>query len=365
MTNIRNTFWELGTNVNSTEVTNTRGIRIKMVATASSATVTLYIVMDAFTYFQVISSGIITVEDSTKAIYDGITSSTSGWVSCTPAKWTDTTYNIVSNSNNGLVPKVINTNTNTIGNTYYVLASSNGSNNPSWYKLPATAFTTYSVFTGASDTAAGSTGLVPAPASKDNRRYLCGDGTWKNVYELYWETDTRNVATIPSDYKRTFKLVGIKTPSVIGLDSSVGYVSVIGWKGYLDNSGPKAWELASDNKQRLHVRSGSGIQSNGGGNEDWSAWNTLAYTTDNFPSNQIDKLTGYTKADTIEALNVDDTLNKALGKLEFKTDFIYNDLFGTDNDDVINKWHEIVNFIDSVKETETDILDTFVTRKTA
>ena len=90
----------------------------------------------------------------------------------------------------------------------------------------------------------------------------------------------------------------------------------------------------------------------------------VAYTTTNFPSNQINILTGYSKATSIGAITTTDSLNTALGKLEFKTDFIYNDLFGTDNDEVINKWSEIVNFIDSVKETETDILDTFVTRKT-
>lgn len=273
----------------------------------------------------------------------------------------------VTQTANGLAPKVINTNTSTIGTAYYVLASSNGSNAPSWYRLPDTAFsnTTYDVFTGASSTAAGSTGLVPAPASGYNRRYLCGDGTWKNVYELYWEKDTRNEATTPSDYKYTFKLVGIKTPSVIGLDSSIGWASVIGWKGYSDNSGPKSWELASDNRQRLHVRSGSGVQNNGSGNEDWSAWNTLAYISDNFPSNQIDKLTGYTKATALAALSVNDSLNTALGKLEYKTDFIYNDLIGGENNaDVIDKWSEIKDFIAEVGNS-TDITDEFVTRKTA
>jgi hypothetical protein len=47
---------------------------------------------------------------------------------------------VVSSSANGLAPKVINTNTATVGSAYYVLASSNGSNTPSWYKLPANAF---------------------------------------------------------------------------------------------------------------------------------------------------------------------------------------------------------------------------------
>lgn len=84
----------------------------------------------------------------------------------------------------------------------------------------------------------------------------------------------------------------------------------------------------------------------------------------NLNGSYVNALTGYTKATAIGSITATDSLNTALGKLEYKTDFIYNDLFGTDNDDVINKWSEIVNFIDSVKETETDILDTFVTRKT-
>lgn len=54
--------------------------------------------------------------------------------------WTDTTYSVVSSSANGLAPKVISSNTTTIGTGYYILASSNGSATPSWYKLPSTAF---------------------------------------------------------------------------------------------------------------------------------------------------------------------------------------------------------------------------------
>jgi hypothetical protein len=52
----------------------------------------------------------------------------------------DTTYGVVSNTANGLAPKVINTNTATVGTAYYVLASSDGSATPSWYKLPSNAF---------------------------------------------------------------------------------------------------------------------------------------------------------------------------------------------------------------------------------
>lgn len=40
--------------------------------------------------------------------------------------------------------------------------------------------TTYSDFTGASSSAAGTNGLVPAPVSGNTTSYLCSDGTWKN-----------------------------------------------------------------------------------------------------------------------------------------------------------------------------------------
>lgn len=52
-----------------------------------------------------------------------------------------TTYGIVSNTSDGLAPRVINTNTKLINNAFYLLASSNGTATPSWYKLPANAFT--------------------------------------------------------------------------------------------------------------------------------------------------------------------------------------------------------------------------------
>lgn len=41
--------------------------------------------------------------------------------------------------------------------------------------------TTYSAFTGADGTAAGTAGLVPAPAATDNTKFLKGDGTWANA----------------------------------------------------------------------------------------------------------------------------------------------------------------------------------------
>lgn len=44
--------------------------------------------------------------------------------------------------------------------------------------------TTYSVFKGATESAVGSTGLVPAPAAGNNLKFLRGDGTWQVAGEV-------------------------------------------------------------------------------------------------------------------------------------------------------------------------------------
>lgn len=54
--------------------------------------------------------------------------------------WTNTTYGIVSDKIDGLAPKVINTNTNLINQSFYLLASTDGQSTPSWYKLPTNSF---------------------------------------------------------------------------------------------------------------------------------------------------------------------------------------------------------------------------------
>jgi hypothetical protein len=84
----------------------------------------------------------------------------------------------------------------------------------------------------------------------------------------------------------------------------------------------------------------------------------------NLNGSYINALTGYSKASSISSIVATDTLNTALGKLEYKADYVYSWLTSVaDDDEYINKWSEIVEFLDSVKE-DTDILDEFVTRKT-
>lgn len=198
------------------------------------------------------------------------------WSNWTLDKLTDTTYSVVSSSANGLAPKVINTNTATVGSAYYVLASTNGSASPSWYKLPTNAFkndnTTYTFVSGDG-------GFTVTPSGGTAQTVSIGKVNWTNI-----------------------------------------------------TNKPDAFTPASH-----------------------------THTTQD-----IITLTGYTKATTASDLATTDTLNAALGKLEYKADHAYNWIISVtaeDTDEYINKWGEIVGFLDSVKEG-TDILDEFVTRKT-
>lgn len=72
-----------------------------------------------------------------------------------------------------------------------------------WAKPPDTN-TTYSQMTGATSSAAGKTGLVPAPAAGYQSRYLRGDGTWATVTA----TSANQLTTA-----RTFALTGDVTGS--------------------------------------------------------------------------------------------------------------------------------------------------------
>lgn len=177
--------------------------------------------------------------------------------------------------------------------------------------------TTYNTFL--KETAAntgGRNGLVPKPNYNDGSktRFLREDGTW----------------VVPTDTKNT-----------AGSTNSTSKLFLIG---------------ATSQAANPQTYSNSSVYTTNG---------TLYATTfiGNLDGTYVNKLTGYKIAEAIGSISATDSLNTALGKLEFKTDFIYNDLFGTDNDDVINKWHEIVDFVDSVAEG-TDITDEFVTRKT-
>lgn len=72
--------------------------------------------------------------------------------------------------------------------------------------------TTYSDFTGANGSSAGTHGLVPAPAATDNTKFLCGDGTWKT-------------ASYSLPIASSNQLGGIKVGTNLSINSSTGVLS--------------------------------------------------------------------------------------------------------------------------------------------
>lgn len=114
--------------------------------------------------------------------------------------WTDTTYSVATTSANGLMSSDDKTKLDGIAdnaNNYSLPVATSSvrggikigytesgknypvelSNEQAYVNVPWKD-TTYSVFTGATTTAAGTSGLVPAPTSGQSTRYLCSDGEW-------------------------------------------------------------------------------------------------------------------------------------------------------------------------------------------
>lgn len=127
------------------------------------------------------------------------------------ANWNETnTSSDAYIQNKPTIPTVNNatltiTQNGTSAGTFTANASSN--------KTIALTDTTYSDFTGADASTAGTAGLVPAPAAGDNTKYLAGDGTWKTVSQYALPIATAN------------DLGGIKVGSRLTINSSTGVLS--------------------------------------------------------------------------------------------------------------------------------------------
>lgn len=156
-----------------------------------------------------------------------------------------TTGGLVSSSLSGLAPKIGTASSATISKQAdeWVLTSTKGAT-PTWRKLPVNAFkndndnTTYTLsgaldgntfvstltpssgspttatvpaMGAASDSAAGTAGLVPAPAKNNEGKFLRGDGTWaipsksENSYYLY--TQYQNSTDFYPNYKAYLKWI--------------------------------------------------------------------------------------------------------------------------------------------------------------
>ena len=139
----------------------------------------------------------------------------------------------------------------------------------------------------------------------------------------------------------------------------------VSWNAAYTDSDPNLNSLATE----LYLRSRRDNQTL------WTGW-TRVLTNHNYgtyvapkththTSDQITALTGYTKATSAADLMVTDTLNTALGKLEYKAGIAYSwyrTITEDDTDEIINKWDEVVDFVNNL---EVDLTEEFVTRKTA
>lgn len=92
---------------------------------------------------------------------------------------------------------------------------------------------------------------------------------------LYGFTDTRNVATTPNDYNKSFKVVGLKTNSAIGNSLTANtYSYLIGYRGWSDYSGGNSHEI-SFNDDGIYHRTGTTTS--------WNSW-TKFLTSSNWRS---------------------------------------------------------------------------------
>lgn len=155
----------------------------------------------------------------------------------------------------------------------------------------------------------------------------------------------------------------------------VNYGNVVTIRGNGDNQIVISWnanqtETNTNVAQEMYIRS----KRDSGAGDQWSDWTRVitdrnyseycAPKTHTHTSNQITTLTGYTKATSASDLVTTDTLNTALGKLEYKAGIAYSwyrTITEDDTDEIINKWDEVVDFVNNL---EVDLTEEFVTRKT-
>lgn len=87
-------------------------------------------------------------------------------------------------------------------------------------------------------------------------------GSLKPYQFTNW-ADTRSVNQVPNDYDSLFIMRGIKNLTTIGLSDSGAYATVWGWRGWPNETGGHAWEIASTNKD-LYTRHGETTS--------WTSW---------------------------------------------------------------------------------------------
>lgn len=113
--------------------------------------------------------------------------------------WTNTTYGVVSKDANGLAPRLINTNKEFITQNFYLLASTDGKNTPSWYKLPSNAFTWRTIKVGG--TSIGNKTLNFMPTGDIYVKTADQDSTSADDFDIGFGLAWYNVSTGKYEYE--------------------------------------------------------------------------------------------------------------------------------------------------------------------
>lgn len=123
-----------------------------------------------------------------------------------------------------------------------------------------------------------------------------------NHHTLIGWSDTRDVTTSPNDYNAKLKVVGIKTKAGSGItfDSAGEFATLLGIRGWGNNSGGQAHELAFDASGELYHRYGQTTT--------WNSWKKIAYTDSSITGN-ASTATKLQTARTINGTSFDGTGN--------------------------------------------------------
>lgn len=275
--------------------------------------------------------------------------------------------------------------------------------------------TTYNVFKKhtTSNNTGGENGLVPVPSYTTTKtRFLREDSTWALPLQRIIKVDGTTVLE-SSDYDKALDLIAGNQIRLTNIDGKVTIDTVFEIDGNFTGEIKNAFTdvkvgsttLSADTTRTLNISSGTGIvitpnrannnisieapifegaKSSAAGKEGIvpapSTSNITSYlrgngSWSNITTDHIVGLDQYAISTTTTqselVLKTTDSLNSALGKLENKANLgmsAYNwvtSVTDEDTDGYINKWQEIVDFLNEVKNADGDILDQFVTISTA
>lgn len=259
--------------------------------------------------------------------------------------------------------------------------------------------TTYELFKKhTSENSGGLDGLVPAPSYNNNSqtRFLKEDGTWEvPMTSSYRPIEVNSVTVIERDSDSPLNLeAGNKIALLPETDINSNYTGKVTISATYENATQSSNGLMSaEDKYKL-----DNIVFTPGG--DFSGTLADAFTTIRVDSTSIIaaagkqtfslvgnsgiditldtttytalfaiSLSGYTRGNIIENITASDTLNQALGKLEYKADLgvqAYQLVFAANNDETIENLTEILKVLEGIKDTETikGILGNYVTLNT-